>query len=510
MRVILFLFSLSLLLVSSCSHTSKPVGSQGKNETSLEFVPNTWGGSGYTWAADFNGDGKTDIASADSGTVYMYLSTGMDFELSNWTVPNAWGGSDYTWTADFNGDGKADIASANGSSIYMHLSTGNNFSNSTWTVPNAWGGSDYTWAADFNGDGKADIASANGGNIYVHLSTGSSFSNSTWTVPNAWGGSDYTWAADFNGDGASGIASANGGNIYMHLSTGSNFDNQTWTVPGNWGGSGYTWTGDFNGDGYMDIASANGNAVYMSLSRGERFANETWYSAAGSSGSSAQPSSGVQLTEKQAPLNADVTGSRTLYKCGEKFGVGTWAVNFDTRRHLNYSMTLKELGWTKEVYGPSDISSADDGLYIFVLHRQPKTGGTGGYATLRIRRSDRPDDVGFSVQGDKAYSYTGNIPCPNTSPSCALLPGEKAETPHQFVRHTQLNQGTGVVYSAGQLQIRGGQIIWINNASGHFAPSMGSLDCVEEYLDMDKVPRTTYRFKRDRTWTDWTLPHDEL
>jgi hypothetical protein len=413
MRVIIFLFSLSLLLVSSCSHTSKPVGSQVKNETPLEFVPNTWGGSGYTWAADFNGDGKADIASADSGTVYMYLSTGMDFELSNWTVPNAWGGS------------------------------------------------------------------------------------------------DYTWAADFNGDGASGIASANGGNVYMHLSTGSNFDNQTWTVPGNWGGSGYTWTGDFNGDGYMDIASANGNAVYMSLSRGNRFANETWYSAAGLSGGSAQPS-GVQLTEKQAPLNADVTDSRTLYKCGEQFPVPTWAVNFDTRRHLSYSMTLKELGWTKEVIVSSDISSADDGLYIFVLHRQPKTGGTGGYATLRIRRSDRPDDVGFSVQGDKAYSYMGNIPCPNTNPSCTLSYGDKAETPHQFVRHTQLNQGTGVVYSAGQLQIRGGQIIWINNASGHFAPSMGSLDCVEEYLDMDKVPRATYRFKRDRTWTDWTLPHDEL
>ncbi len=92
------------------------------------------------------------------------------FDTQTWTVPNAWGGSGYTWAGDFNGDGKTDIASANGGSIYVHLSTGSGFDNQTWTVPSAWGGSGYTWAGDFNGDGKTDIASANGGSIYVHLS----------------------------------------------------------------------------------------------------------------------------------------------------------------------------------------------------------------------------------------------------------------------------------------------------------------------------------------------------
>ena len=572
MKVIALLFSFSLLFVVSCTEDSKPTEptievvtplesdalkpAEPKNDvaTPLEFTPNHWGSSAYTWAADFNGDGKTDIASASAGNVYMYLSTGVDFELSVWTLPGVWGDATYTWVADFNGDGKADIASASAGNVYMHLSTGtgftnqtwttpgvwgnaaytwvadfNNdgkadiasasadnvymhlstgtgFTNQTWTTPGVWGSSSYTWAADFDGDGNADIASASAGNVYMHLSTGSAFNNQTWTTPGVWGSYVYTWVADFNADGASGIASASAGNVYMHLSTGTGLNNQTWTVPNQWGESGYTWTGDFDGNGYTDIASASGNAVYMSLSRGGRFASQVWYSSTGSTSGVAQE----PMLKKAESLEMVLDTGKPLYKCADKFGVGQWAINFDTRRSLSYSMTLAQLGYTKKLYGPSNISSADDGLYIFVLHRTPKPKGSGGTATLRIRRSDRPDDVGFSVQGDKTYSYSGNIACPNTNPSCVLQRGEKAESPHQFVRHTQLNQGTDIVYSAGQLQIRGGKIIWINNASGHFAPSLGSLDCVEEYIDVLSIPRAYYQFKRNREWNTWVEPHDEL
>jgi len=235
-----------------------------------------WSSGGVTWTGDFDGDGKTDIASASGGNVLILLSTGRGFNNRTWAVPNAWGGAGYTWVGDFNGDGKTDIASANGGSVYVHLSTGSGFDNQTWAVPNAWGGAGYTWVGDFNGDGKTDIASANGGSVYVHLSTGSGFDNQTWAVPNAWGGAGYTWVGDFNGDGKTDIASANGGSVYVHLSTGSGFDNQTWAVPNAWGGAGYTWVGDFNGDGKTDIASANGGSVYVHLSTGSGFDNQTW------------------------------------------------------------------------------------------------------------------------------------------------------------------------------------------------------------------------------------------
>ncbi|WP_436516354.1 FG-GAP repeat domain-containing protein [Ekhidna sp. To15] len=467
-------------------------------------VPNQWGGSGYSWVGDFNGDGKTDIASANSGDIYVHLSTGTGFTNDTWTVPNQWGSSDYTWVGDFNGDGKTDIASANAGDIYVHLSTGSGFNSSTWTVHGSWGSSGYTWASDFNADGKTDIASANGGNIYMNLSTGSSFTSETWVVPASWGSSDYTWAVDFNADGASGIASANAGNVYMNLSTGTGFSSETWSVAGNWGSASYTWPGDFNGDGYNDILSADGNQMFLYLSRGGRFASEIWYSAQGNS-------SGSQLAGEESSENLftdEVGKTVNLSRCKDEYPVPQWAVDFDKRRSLSYSMTLDDLGFVRKLSSGSTITTADDGLYIYVFHLNKK-GGTR-YVHLRIRRSDRPDDVGFSVQGDKKYSYDGNIPCPNSSPPCYLARGEKSETPHQFVRHTQLNQGTSPVLAAGQLQIRGGKIIWINNASGHFAPGMACLDCLEQYIDEINLPRTSYQFKRDRVWTDWIEPHDEL
>ena len=216
---------------------------------------------------DFNGDGKTDIAvTSTNGDILMRLSAGVGgFVQQTWVGTSNWdwwSSGGVTWTGDFDGDGKTDIASASGGNVLILLSTGRGFNNRTWAVPNAWGGAGYTWVGDFNGDGKTDIASANGGSVYVHLSTGSGFDNQTWAVPNAWGGAGYTWVGDFNGDGKTDIASANGGSVYVHLSTGSGFDNQTWAVPNAWGGSDYTWVGDFNGDGNTGIVSLAGFNFY--------------------------------------------------------------------------------------------------------------------------------------------------------------------------------------------------------------------------------------------------------
>lgn len=225
-------------------------------------VANAWGGSGYTWAADFTGDGLTDLASANGGSVYMKLASGAGtgaFVSATWLVPNSWGGAGYTFAADFSGDGRADIASAiSGVINYHRAQAGGGFLSSAVAVANAWGGAGYTFAADFSGDGRADIASASGGNVYMKLSTGASFASSAWPVANTWGGSGYTFAADFTGDGRADIASADAGRVYIKRSNGASFTSLTWPVANAWGGSSYTWAADFNGDGRTDIASANG------------------------------------------------------------------------------------------------------------------------------------------------------------------------------------------------------------------------------------------------------------
>ena len=155
-------------------------------------------------------------------------STGSSFTTSAYSVANAWGGSGYTWSADFNGDGRADIASANGGNIYMKLanSSGTGFVSATWGAANLWGGSDYTWVGDFDGNGLADIASANGTNVYMKLSTGGGFISQVWTVPaGTWGGSSYTRVGKFSlpSSNRTDIVSQVGCTVYHHVSTGSGF-----------------------------------------------------------------------------------------------------------------------------------------------------------------------------------------------------------------------------------------------------------------------------------------------
>jgi RHS repeat-associated protein len=201
----------------------------------------------------------------------------MDFDFQIWPVSNPWGNSDRTWTGDFNGDGLTDIASADGSNVYMRLSTGSGFVDEAWSVAGTWGTSKYTWTGDFNGDGLTDIASASGSNIYMYLSTGAGFESEIWSASqNQWGSSDYTWAGDFNGDGLTDIASASGSNVFMRLSLASGFDYQVWTTSGSAWGNEFTRVGDFNGDGLLDIASGKDSNVYMRFSTGRGFKYKTW------------------------------------------------------------------------------------------------------------------------------------------------------------------------------------------------------------------------------------------
>ena len=250
-------------------------GVRMKLSTATGFIDQTWSAGsnwstgGHTVAGDFDGDGLSDIASAQGGAVYVKLNRGTAnarFDEYVWPVSNTWGGAEYTFAGDFNGDGKADIASANAGSVYLKLSNGSGFTSVTWPVTNAWGSGPFTFAGDFNGDGKTDIASVNGGTAYMKLSTGSGFTSTTWSIPNSWGGSGYAVAGDFNGDGKYDIASPNSGTVLVKTSTGSGFVAATnWTVTNAWGSPGWSFGGDFTGDGFADLASPNASTVYMKL-----------------------------------------------------------------------------------------------------------------------------------------------------------------------------------------------------------------------------------------------------
>jgi len=466
----------------------------------ISTLNNNWGGSSYTFTGDMNGDGKADIASANSGVVYLKLSTGTGFTATKWDVPNYsssfWGGGNFTWVGYFNEDQYQDIITANGKNIRALLSSGTGFSYQNSTVSDKWGSSAYTWAGDFNNDGVLDIASASHGTVYANINDGSgNFTQQLWTVPNSWGASGYTFASDLNGDGALGLVSFDSGASYVNLSTGSQFDSATWTTQNMWGSDAYTWAGDFNGDGYGDVASANGNSIYLHLSTGNRFINQTWFSSKGLD----QPL--IQSTSANLEASTDAASGFNVSPasfCQLKYP-DDWVKRDDTLRQLPMDVSDADLNVTTLSVGMS--LSGMDGLFIFVYKQNGE---------FVIRRSDRTDDTGYGVKGEAQYIYAGN---PAYSPSWWkwFRRGEKTESPHQFVRHSQVNHGYSPVYSAGQLQIKGGKIIWVSNASGHFSPPYESLDCVTSFIDRSLIPRTTVSFKKKFDWNKYKVSaHEEL
>ena len=109
-------------------------------------------------SADFNGDGKMDLAIANHGSnnvsILLGNGTGSFGSATNFTTGS---GSRSVISADFNGDGKADLAIANDiGNVSILLGNGNG------TFPAAVNYSvgsrpESVTVGDFNGDGKVDL-----------------------------------------------------------------------------------------------------------------------------------------------------------------------------------------------------------------------------------------------------------------------------------------------------------------------------------------------------------------
>ncbi len=126
---------------------------------------------GQAFAADFNGDGKLDIATAfqsccpaSSGPVTILLGNG-DGTFKQGTSINVSGLASSIALADFNGDHLPDIAVSDGDHGLTWIYVGNGDGTFRLTSTQPFGGY-WVVAGDFNADGKQDVAyaSGNGGN----------------------------------------------------------------------------------------------------------------------------------------------------------------------------------------------------------------------------------------------------------------------------------------------------------------------------------------------------------
>jgi hypothetical protein len=271
----------------------------GRGDGRFSVVPNVnspTGVAGLLVAADFNGDGKTDVASIlpgavapggndTNGAIAMFLGNGDGTLLPLNQAPLNVAGISAVVSGDFNGDQKQDLVliynpAGSSNTIYALFLSGNGdgtFNAGTKISLAQTSGANTFQAVDLNGDGITDLIAF--GASYLGSANGSF---TPLQVLPADG-----WAEDLNGDGklellsfgpdgntnALNIYSANGGGTFS-----STPQNSPASVIGTFNSSA---TGDLNNDGLADIAvwSTYGVSVYLNQGDGTFVQDPTQYFA---------------------------------------------------------------------------------------------------------------------------------------------------------------------------------------------------------------------------------------
>ncbi len=269
------------------AHTQHVVDFNGDGKTDFSIVRNTGGGPsgqvtwitrlngpgtyyGADWGlandfftpADFDGDGKTDIAvwrAGTAGTAAYYILQ----SATNTLRLDVFGqsGDDPSVVGDYDGDGKADVAvyragaTAGAQSIWYYRGSLSNPGGNITYLP--WGqNGDFPAPGDYDGDGKADVAIQrnNGGGqaIFWINQTTAGVTTVVFGTP-----TDVIVPGDYDGDGKTDIAVIRGIggaiNWFVRPSSTGAVSAIPYAVFGT-SSTDFPTQGDFDGDGKTDVA----------------------------------------------------------------------------------------------------------------------------------------------------------------------------------------------------------------------------------------------------------------
>jgi uncharacterized protein (TIGR03437 family) len=332
-------------------------------------------------AADFNGDGNLDVAivhptaSGNSlgNTVTIYLGDGTgNFTAATATLTTGTMNTGIA-TADFNGDGKPDLAIASCGDQTIHVYTGNG--NGTFTQASQLGiasscgsGSLSLTAADATGDGHADIVLSNSNTTHIAVFPGNG--NGTFQTASTYsvtGNPGRVVVSDFNNDGTPDLAVLNLGspvNILLGNASGGFGIPSTVSVAA---GAGDIATSDFNQDGNPDLAvsatTPSGRAGTVSVLLGDGTGHFTRLDVA--AGNTPQQ---IAATD----FNGD--GQPDLAVTDKNDGAVTVLLNVDSSNSPWSQVTTTG--------GPPSARSSHTAIFDFATAQMLIFGGTGSTGNL--------------------------------------------------------------------------------------------------------------------------------
>jgi uncharacterized protein (TIGR03437 family) len=220
-------------------------------------------------AADFNGDGKVDIAYGSflSSVASVVLGNGLGGFSSPMTSPSA-GAGNYFGFGDFNGDGKLDLAVLDNFRNLISILPGIGDGSFGPPVSYVAGTSPGNFSLlDLAGTGHLDLAA--GDQVSGSISLLAGRPDGTFVGPRAYPTSDmpaFIAAGDFNGDGKPDLVSAakNATSLSLFTNVGKGtFQGPTAiALPAQ---AAALASGDFNGDGKADLAVATPNGIEIFL-----------------------------------------------------------------------------------------------------------------------------------------------------------------------------------------------------------------------------------------------------
>jgi hypothetical protein len=205
--------------------------------------------------ADFNGDGKLDLAVCNilAGELSIMLGNG-DGTFGNPTTYSSGSGADpqYAVVGDFNGDGKPDLAISNdNATVAVMLGNGDGTFQPamTFLVPQA---ANQFVMGDFNQDGKLDVAVLTNG-VSLLLGNGDGTLQAAQSISSLPAYSVV--AGDFNNDGKLDLATTAEGEeeVRIYLGNGDGTFQAPLITPSGNANSFFITTADVNRDGKLDI-----------------------------------------------------------------------------------------------------------------------------------------------------------------------------------------------------------------------------------------------------------------